>query len=123
MFERLLLNPYVLGVGALLLVVSHGYAVRVGYAWADRAAEVAELKAALEVAYQDLDAQRVAAEHSRRAAEENSRAAAHAQERINEYEAELQARGADARCLIGDDDLRWLRESGVGSDHAASPRR
>lgn len=94
-----------------------------GSAKASNAAEVAALRSSLQAAYQDLNAQRVATERSRLAAEVNGRAAKEAQERINDYEAEIRARGADARCLIGDDDLNWLRQHGAGSDHAAPARR
>ena len=119
------LNRYVVGAALAAFLLSGAYFtghVR-GYAKADQRARVADLEAALGAARQDLDAQRVAAEHSRMAAIENGRAAVEAQERIDAYEAELQARGADARCLLGDDDLKRLRQYGHGSDHTAAPGR
>lgn len=71
--------------------------------------EISDLEAALGAAHQDLNAQRIAAEQNRLAAEENGRAAVEAQERINDYEAELQARGPDARCLLNDADRQRLQ--------------
>jgi len=110
-------------VAALLVVGAYWRGHAKGYAEADQRARVAELQAALEVAYQDLNAQRVAAEHSRRAAVENARAADEAEERLNDYAKALEARGDVARCLVGPDDLVRLRKYGIGSDHAAPARR
>jgi sensor histidine kinase regulating citrate/malate metabolism len=115
-------NPYIIlaALAAFLLSGVGGYVK--GYSDADQRAKVAEMQTALNAAYQDLDAQRVAAEHSRKAAEENGKAAIRAQEQIDAYETELQSRGGAARCVIGDDDLIRLRQYGHGSDQNATKR-
>lgn len=104
-------NPYVLLAAAGFWLVSVGGAYLKGYSDADNRAQVAELQGALNAAYEDLNAQRVAAEFQRVAAEANRMAAETAEEQADAYEAELQARGPDAACRISDDDRRWLQQN------------
>lgn len=115
-------NPYVILIAAGVFIASVTGAYFKGHSDADQRARVAELQAALNGAYQDLDAQRVAAEAHRKTAEDNRRAAEQAERIADEYEAELRKRGDAVRCVIGDDDLIRLRKYGHGSDQNA-PRR
>jgi methylthioribose-1-phosphate isomerase len=120
----LLLSPigrYALAV--LVGVAWSAFAYHTGYKAADQRAKVAELQVALAGAYQDLNAQRVAAEQNRLAAEENRKAAEQAERIADEYESELKARGEASACRITDDDLRRLQHYGHGADATAPARR
>jgi hypothetical protein len=92
--------------------VSSSY--REGHAAASADCRAADIQAELDAARVDLAAAQAAAEAMREAAEESRRVTEDNQKRVEEYEAALRARGDDARCRLGDDDVRWLRENGSG---------
>lgn len=104
-----------LAVGPLAYVAGDFLGGWEASAQAEQRAQVAELQAALTIAHQDLNAQREAAELQRLATEANRQAAAVAEERANDYEKELQARGPAGACLLLPGDIERLQQHKGGN--------
>lgn len=95
------------GIAAGVLVAIGGV-WKAGYNHAHRACEAAALRSKIDAMQTDMRAASEAAAAAERARAELEQESEKDKARIADYEQALRKR-PDARCALGDDDLRWLR--------------